>query len=218
MFASEPKNNDAPPANSRTAASVATTSQRPEPTTGKLSSPRRVIAAIRLHRIAASVVAVLLSITVLIDVRLFVVPTSDKPQPSDAVVVLGGATFMDRLHAAYRLIDRFPGEVLVVSIPGENDCPWKPPAATRIVCFRPDPSTTQGEARAAARLAKQNGWTSMTVVTTADQVWRARLRFSRCWAGPLHVVRAPTSMYVRLSTVPYEMAASVKAEVVQPGC
>jgi uncharacterized SAM-binding protein YcdF (DUF218 family) len=164
------------------------------------------------------VLAAVLLITAVVVVRLFVIPTSNKAHSSDAVVVLGGATFMDRLYAAYKLLDRFPGAVLVVSIPGTNFCPRKGPSASRVVCFRPDPSTTQGEARAAARLAEQNGWTSMTVVTTTDQVWRARLRFSRCWAGQLRVVQAPTSLYVRLKTLPYEMAASVKAEVVQRGC
>lgn len=152
-----------------------------------------------------------------VDVRLFVVPTADRPTATDAIVVLGGQTYPARLHAALGLIKANPKAVLVVSTPGRTPCPrW----ATRstMICFQPDPSTTQGEARETALLAAQHGWTSIEVITTADQVWRARLRFKRCWSGQLRVVQAPTSIYVRLRSVPYETAASVKAELLQRSC
>jgi hypothetical protein len=172
---------------------------------------------VRRHRALSAVVAVLIVAAAAVDVRLFVVPTADRPTTSDAIVVLGGQTYPARLHAALGLIKADPGAVLVVSTPGRTPCPrW----ATRstMICFKPDPSTTQGEARETARLAAQHGWTSIEVITTADQVWRARLRFSRCWAGQLRVVQAPTSIYVRLRSVPYETAATVKAELLQRGC
>lgn len=180
---------------------------------------RRVLGWPRRHRLLTSLVLIIIVAIGALDVRLFVVPPADKATRTDAVVVLGGDTFMTRLHAAFELVAHHPGAVLVVSTPGENPCPDDvPPGATSIICFRPEPSTTQGEAREAAKLAAQYGWTSMTVVTTADQVWRARLRFSRCWSGDLRVVQAPTSAWVRVHSVPYEMAATVKAEVLQRGC
>ncbi len=162
--------------------------------------------------VAALVVAV-----AAVDVRLFVVPTTDRPTTTDAIVVLGGQTYPARLHAALGLSRANPAAVLVISTPGGNPCPrWA--TRSKLICFEPDPSTTQGEARETARLAAQYGWTSIEVITTADQVWRARLRFSRCWSGDLRIVQAPTSIFVRLLSVPYETAASVKAELLQRGC
>lgn len=172
----------------------------------------------RRHRVVTAVVVAIVVLVGALDIRLFVVPVSDAAGPTDAVVVLGGSTYQIRLDAAVRLVERFPGTPLVISTPGDTRCPRHIRGVSQVICFRPDPSTTQGEARASASLAAANGWTSMTVVTTADQVWRARLRFSRCWAGDLHVVQAPTSMWIRLYSLPYEMAATVKAEVFQRSC
>ena len=159
-----------------------------------------------------------LLVAVVVEMRLYVVPHSDSGAASDAVVVLGGPTYDARLHSANALVTKYPGAVLVVSTPGAAQCPPKPTGATQVICFRPDPSTTQGEAEAAAKLANQYGWKSMTIVTTGDQIWRARLRFSRCWSGTLLMVRAPSSLLLRLKTVPYETAATVKAEVFQRSC
>ena len=180
----------------------------------------RAIGFLARHRIATAVVVVVLVVVAAIDVRLFVVPTSNAPARTDAIVVLGGSTFTDRLHAAIALAKRYPGTPLVVSTPGDVPCPDADdvPATTHIICFRPNPSSTQGEARAAADLAKKDHWTSISVVTTADQIWRARLRFSRCFTGDLRMVEAPTSAWVRLGSVPYEMGATVKAEALQRGC
>lgn len=173
---------------------------------------------VRRHRVVSAAVAVVLVAVAAIDVRLFVVPRSDPPARSDAFVVLGGDTFTIRLKAGLALAREYPDTMLVVSTPGRTPCPRTKAPRGRLICFVPDPSTTQGEARAAARLAGAHGWTSMTVVTTADQVWRARLRFARCWDGDLRVVQAPTSWWIRLREVPYEMGATVKAEVFQRGC
>jgi len=178
----------------------------------------RTIALASRHRFVTAILAVLVVAVGVVDVRLFVVPPSDPRGPTDAIVVLGGDTYLTRLHAAVALAREYPGTPLVVSTPGHNPCPRFFRATAQVYCFRPDPSTTQGEARAATQLAIEHGWNSMTVVTTADQVWRARLRFSRCWSGELHVVQAPTSTWVRLRSVPYEMGATVKAELLQRSC
>lgn len=182
--------------------------------------PRRFVRFLARHRLATAVVSVVVLAIVAVDVRLFVVPTSDKPAHTDAIVVLGGPTFTDRLHAAIQLAERYPRTPLVVSTPGDVPCPDADdvPATTPVICFRPNPSSTQGEAEAATRLAARHGWTSISVVTTADQVWRARLRFARCFAGGLRVIQAPTSPWTRLGSVPYEMGATIKAEVFQRDC
>jgi hypothetical protein len=154
----------------------------------------------------------------IVSIRLYVVPASDGAGPADAVVVLGGQEYKARLQTADVMLKRFPGSVVVVSIPSGIACPPQPPGASAILCFSPNPSTTQGEARTAAKLATQYGWKSIEVVTTADQVWRARLRFSRCWSGDLTIVRSDSSIYSRLRAVPYEIAATIKAETLQRGC
>jgi len=154
----------------------------------------------------------------IIEIRLYVVPASDGDRPADAVVVLGGQAYQARLRTADAMLQEHPGSVVVVSIPGGIACPPQPPGASAILCFSPNPSTTQGEARTTAKLAARYGWKSIEVVTTADQVWRARLRFSRCWSGDLHVVRSDSSIYLRLRAVPYETAATIKAETLQRGC
>ena len=46
-----------------------------------------------------------------------------------------------------------------------------------VLCFQPNPDTTQGEAEGTARLAKKYGFHSIVLVTTPDQTWRAELRF-----------------------------------------
>ena len=189
-----------------------------EVTSATPSLGRRTSGVLRRHRIVSSLVALLVIAVAVADVRLFVVPVSDIAAPTDAFVVLGGDTFTIRLNAAVALARQDPGASLVVSTPGRTRCPRYLRIGVPVICFRPDPSTTQGEARATAALAKEHGWTSITVVTTADQVWRARLRFSRCYTGSLRVVQAPTSMWIRLRSVPYEMAATVKAEVLQRNC
>jgi uncharacterized SAM-binding protein YcdF (DUF218 family) len=176
------------------------------------------LSLLRRRRVIAAALAVAVLAAGALDVRLFVVPRSESPARSDAFVVLGGDTFTIRLEAGLKLAREYPDSTLVVSTPGRTRCPRGLIPRNRLVCFNPDPSTTQGEAREAARLALAHGWTSMTVVTTADQVWRARLRFSRCWDGDLRVAQAPTRVRIRLREVPYEMAATVKAVVFQRTC
>jgi hypothetical protein len=163
-------------------------------------------------------VALLVVVAVVVEVRLYVVPASDGAKPTDAVVVLGGQEYQARLRTADVILTKFPGSVVVVSIPGDIACPPQPPGASAILCFSPNPSTTQGEARMASKLATKYGWKSIEVVTTADQVWRAKLRFSRCWSGDLTVVRSNSSIYSRMRAVPYETAATIKAETLQRGC
>ena len=87
-----------------------------------------------------------------------------------------------------------------------------------VVCFIADPLTTRGEARFAADYARLHHFPSITVVTTADHVTRARLRFARCWSGPLAVVSAPDSREDVLRHLPYQSAALVKAMLWERGC
>src|SRR5579862_9859505 len=151
-----------------------------------LRFPRRL----RSRRAAvASAIAIVAAFSAL-SAWLFVFPSTGMPARADAIVVLGGSG--NRLDLGYELAHEDKAPYLVLSL----GLPWVPPGAceggrvdqVKVICFRPDPDTTQGEARAAAKLAEQYGWKSMVLVTTKDQVWRAHLRFARCYSGQLYGV------------------------------
>ena len=170
-------------------------------------------------RVIAAVICVVFLAFCAISARLFVFPTTGAPARVDAIVVLGGSG--DRLGLGLQLArdDRAPYLVLSMGLP------WLPPGictqhvgAARVVCFQPDPDTTRGEAEGAARIAKRYGWSSLLLVTTQDQVWRAHLRFERCYAGRIYGVGAPLPWYRWPAAIVYQWAGTVKAEIFQRSC
>jgi uncharacterized SAM-binding protein YcdF (DUF218 family) len=60
----------------------------------------------------------------------------------------------------------------------------------RILCFRPDPYSTRGEAEWTAREAARRRWRSVVVVTSTYHVRRSRVIFSRCFNGRLAIEAA----------------------------
>lgn len=173
----------------------------------------------RVWRVTAAVILVLLIVFCALSARLFVFPDTGMPARVDAIVVLGGDG--DRLGLGMQLArdDRAPYLVLSMGLP------WMPggictqhvgPAT--VICFQPDPDTTQGEAEGAARLAKRYGWRSLVLVTTRDQVWRAHLRFQRCYAGAIYGVGSSVAWDRWPWAIAYQWAGTVKAEVLQRGC
>jgi uncharacterized SAM-binding protein YcdF (DUF218 family) len=140
------------------------------------------------------------------------------PARVDAIVVPGGEG--NRLDAGLNLAEADRASYLVLS-EGE----YIPPQLCRmhfgtatVICFRPDPDTTQGEAEATARLAKKYGWHSIVLVTTPDQTWRAELRFRRCYAGHIYAVTTPLRAYMWPFMIAYQWAATIKAELANRGC
>ncbi len=141
------------------------------------------------------------------------------PAHVDAIVVLGGAG--SRLGLGERLAEEGRSRVLVVS----EGLPTYPPAlcaqhvgAATVICFNPSPGTTQGEAEYVSRLAKQRGWRSLVLVTTPDQVWRAELRFRRCFSGDVFTVTTPLPGGQWPFAIAYEWGSTIKAEFVNTGC
>jgi uncharacterized SAM-binding protein YcdF (DUF218 family) len=127
---------------------------------------------------------------------LFVWPRTDPPPAhADAVVVLAGG--LDRrLDPALALVRSGVAPVLAISSPFRGDwakaralCTGKTkPAKFAVVCFQPTPYSTQGEARAVARLARTNRWKHIIVVTSTFHVTRARMLFERCYHGKLSMI------------------------------
>lgn len=170
----------------------------------------------RRTRLPLAAAGLLLLVAVL--AAVFVVPPESPSRPTDLVVVLGGLDTGSRLARADQVVAEHPGAVVLVYVAELRYCPEPPPQAADLVCLVPEPATTRGEAQMAAAFAAENGLSTMTVVTTADQLVRARLRFARCWDGGLLSARAPTSVRDVVANVPYQVAAMGKALVLERPC
>ena len=59
-----------------------------------------------------------------------------------------------------------------------------------VYCFVPDPDDTRGEAEAVGRIAAQEGWHHLVVVTSDYHATRAGLLFGRCFSGTVDVTAA----------------------------
>jgi uncharacterized SAM-binding protein YcdF (DUF218 family) len=176
-----------------------------------LQHPRRV-------RAAALVVAVLIVAVVVASVVLFIEPATNAPARSDAVIVLAGGNNAARIAKGIELVRAGYAPRLFVSAPGHQSCPKSLPSVL-ITCFSPNPATTQGEARFAAKLAKQHHWHRITVVPGTQQVTRARIRFDRCYRGTIVMVPAdPGGLGSWVASVIYEWGALPKALILQRGC
>lgn len=163
-----------------------------------------------------------------VGIFLFVVPQTDAPRKADALFVL--APSAERISYAQELMEQGYAQTLAVSVPLAEDGgePGLSPCATqrpyKIVCFSPSPVTTQGEARALQRLARDYGWKSVNVVTSQSHITRARIIMGRCFDGDIHMVASWRNMPILASTnlgnswayvYVYETAALTKAATLQ---
>jgi uncharacterized SAM-binding protein YcdF (DUF218 family) len=148
-------------------------------------------------------------------VPLFLLPARNKPRHVDAIIVLGGAG--DRVNEGLKLAREGYAPNLLLSRSRARSCYWRLPHVD-VQCFRPDPFTTQGEARYLAAAVKQHGWKSVIVVTTPDQTSRARLRIKRCTNVDAAYVSTPISLPSWPHAIAYEWAALAKALILQRSC
>ncbi|GAA4258023.1 hypothetical protein GCM10022255_077160 [Dactylosporangium darangshiense] len=154
--------------------------------------------------------------------RYFVWPSLPVVPPHiDAIVELAGPGDDDRDRLATELAREHRAEYLVQStLQSDADsgrCLPAEPGVT-VLCFHPDPDTTRGEAEAIGRMARQYGWHSVVIVTTADHAWRARLRVTRCFPGQVYVATSHLPPLYWFRQIPYQWAASGKAVLVQKNC
>lgn len=164
--------------------------------------------------------AVLVVVVGVLDVRWIAFPRSDAVARTQLVTVLGPLQEGGRLALAHQIAERYPGRTVLISADDyqRRNCPSGFPTGTTVHCFTADPFTTQGEARYVTAYARAHDMTSVTVLTTTQQVSRARLRFSRCFHGELRVVGASLTIGKLIGGIAYETGATVKAEVWQRGC
>jgi hypothetical protein len=140
-------------------------------------------------------VVVLFVAWMIVGYLVIVDPTVNHPEHADAVVVLGPPQVNGRLDVARQLIAQHVSTQLVVSLNSPKQ--WQarelcahPPAGVTVTCFKPEPSTTRGEAEHLRDLARQHGWHSIIVVTSTYHVSRARMIFDRCIDGRVDLVAA----------------------------
>lgn len=161
-------------------------------------------------------------------------PRTDVPARSDALLVLGPPD-RTRMAEALRLMDAGVAPVLVVANPDTGDlgdasgavyyaraaqtCAGDDGQDYEVICFRPDPSTTQGEAMELRALAEQRGWDHVSVLTYRQHVARSRLLLERCYAGELDVLAFdyPDVPRGHLREFAYQSGGFVKAWLT-PGC
>lgn len=120
---------------------------------------------------------------------LFVVHHDDHPAKADAVVVLSGTK--ERLPVGQRLVRNGYAPLLVVSRSTYPGAAERRACRSGALCFRADPYSTRGEARAIARLAAARHWQTVDVVTSQFHIFRARILIKRCYHGRLRMVGAP---------------------------
>jgi hypothetical protein len=151
--------------------------------------------------------------------RLYVWPVQGMPPRVSAIVMFDGPGG-SALNVAVRLAAQHRAPFLVISrgaVASQDPCPRQVPGVT-LICFNPEPATTQGEAEFVGQLARKYHWQSVAVVAITPQVSRARLRVERCFAGQVYAVTAPIRPSAWPYEIAYEWAASVKALVIQRGC
>jgi uncharacterized SAM-binding protein YcdF (DUF218 family) len=187
---------------------------------GAVPAGRRVARRGRLRWVVAAL-ALLVAVFCVASARLFIWPAQGMPPRVSAIVVLGGPG--DRVNKGLALARQGRAPVLIFSRGLPDDTVLARVCALhglkfRVGCFQPVPGTTQGEAEAIGRLARQNHWTSIVLVTTPDQDTRARIRFGRCFPGSLYVVTTPLPASQWPYEIAYQWAATFRAVVLQRSC
>ena len=178
----------------------------------------------RRIRIIAAIAAALIVLFCVMTAVLFVYPDLNAPERSDAIVVLGGHG-VPAFDKGEELAKEGYAPDLVLSLQTWMKCQaYKSYLAARmprlrVMCFFPEPQTTQGEARSIARLARQLDWRRIIVVVPTTQATRARLRIGRCYPGQVvEVGFSPEGIGEWLYQFAYEWGALFKALVLQPSC
>lgn len=146
-------------------------------------------------------------------------PRTDPAEHVDALVVL--ATQPGAHQEALRLAADGVTDLLIVSNPPdlEFDICHEPGLPAEVVCFVPEPTTTQGEAIIGTELAREHGAQNLGVLTFDHHIERSRLVFGRCWDRDLHLYEFTPQRGTKRTVYDfvYAMAAYGKTFVV-PGC
>ncbi len=143
----------------------------------------------------------LVSTVAVAGIPVYVRPQVDPLERADAVFVIGGYDSASRYSFGVDLAEDGWAPNVVLSAPANERwmAQWcvyfKPhPPLASIRCVTPVPGTTMGEGRELRRLAQENGWRKVIIVTHRSHISRARFILGRCFNGELIVVDFPTRM------------------------
>ncbi len=155
-------------------------------------------------------------------IRRIAAPTSEVPEQADVVVVLAGGQG-ERIVRALELMDDEVAPVLLISTGNERWRGWEEiaprcerPQNYEVLCIRPNPDNTRGEASTIAALAEERGWQSLVLVTSTYHLHRATLNFERCFDGTIHPVEAPFPLSANLAR--HEALGILHAELIERNC
>jgi hypothetical protein len=184
------------------------------------ASTTRTTHRTRLRRRVALVALILALAFVATTARVFVWPSVPPlPDHADAIIELGGPGDRDAVTIA--LAEQHLAPLVIQStLEGDatSDTCLGPIPGITVECFHADPPTTRGEARYIGERGAAENWGSVIIVTTPDHAWRARLRVERCFPGQVYVATSPLPAKDWLHQIPYQWAATVKAELFQRDC
>lgn len=148
---------------------------------------------LRRSGIAALVLLAGTALVAVAGVPLYVFPATDEPREVDVVYVIGPPADQ-RMEAARAMLDEGLADTLMVSLdPTHTD--WRVAQKVcagewdfDVVCHRPSPFTTRGEAQWLRDEVQARGWTSAAVITFTPHIMRTRVLFDRCFDGDLVMV------------------------------
>jgi uncharacterized SAM-binding protein YcdF (DUF218 family) len=111
---------------------------------------------------------------------------ADDLRQADAIIVLGGE-HDGREDYGLSLAREGWAPTVVISNPYDDWDPvmkrvCRPAADVEVICARPDPLTTRGEAVLMQRLALERNWSRIIVVSWRYHLPRARLVFDQCFS------------------------------------
>jgi hypothetical protein len=163
----------------------------------------------------ALVVIVFLALTVV----LFVGPATDSPQHVDAILSFNGPNERAREALAVSLAEKGYARVLLFSRGGFADVTACPKVhGVLVVCFVDVANNTRGEARFAARYAKQHHLNSLMIVPGRPQTTRAHLLVERCFSGKIVVDPASEPLLRFPKDVFHEWGGLLETLFIQRGC
>jgi hypothetical protein len=172
------------------------------------------------HGIRRSALLALPVLIVLTGLPLYVFPAQAVPARADVVYVLGSPDAW-RISWAQQLIAEGHASALLISVPAAKHAPSTCTTSMSfpVVCVRPDPSTTDGEARSLRSAMRQHGWHSVIAITATPHITRAGLILRQCVPQGVSVVGRSTGIDLGewLRQYAYQTAALIKA-VAAPAC
>lgn len=140
-----------------------------------------------IFRVSVGGVALVMALSALVGVVLFKNAPVDSLRRADAVIVLGGEHDGREDYGLQLVRDGF-ADVLLLSDPYPPGDPTMrrlcsaQADAIEIVCQRPMPPTTRGEAAMARRLAAERNWRTVIVVSWQYHLPRVRMIFEQCFS------------------------------------